>query len=81
MGGISFLFAILFVVSLFYKNLPILITSFIMVTGGVMGLLDDLLGLKVKEYQKVVKTFLRYCSNRYLKFRCFRRSRITTDKS
>src|SRR5574344_392984 len=52
MGGISFLFAILFVVSLFYKNLPILITSFIMVTGGVMGLLDDLLGLKVKEYQK-----------------------------
>ena len=26
-----------------------------MLTGGVMGLLDDLLGLKVKEYQKVVK--------------------------
>lgn len=55
MGGIAFLFAILFIVSIYYKNTNILIASFVMLTGGVMGLLDDLLGLKVKEYQKVVK--------------------------
>lgn len=55
MGGIAFLFAILFIVSIYYRNTNILIASFIMLTGGVMGLLDDLLGLKIKEYQKVVK--------------------------
>jgi phospho-N-acetylmuramoyl-pentapeptide-transferase len=58
MGGIAFLFAILFVMSLFYNNTTILIASFIMMTGGVMGLIDDLLGLKVKEYQKVVKNVI-----------------------
>ena len=55
MGGIAFLFAILLILSLYYKNTNLLIISFIMLTGGVMGLLDDLLGLRVKEYQKVVK--------------------------
>ncbi len=55
MGGISFLFVILLIVSIYYKDTHILIASFIMLTGGVMGLLDDLLGLRVKEYQKVVK--------------------------
>ena len=55
MGGIAFLFTILLIVSLYYRNLDILIISLIMLTGGVMGLLDDLLGLRVKEYQKVVK--------------------------
>ena len=55
MGGIAFLFSILLIVSLYYKNTDILIISFIMLTGGVMGLLDDLLGLRVKEHQKVVK--------------------------
>lgn len=55
MGGIAFLFTILLILSLYYKNTDILIISFIMLTGGVMGLLDDLLGLRVKEYQKVVK--------------------------
>ena len=55
MGGIAFLFTILLIVSLYYRNLYILIISLVMLTGGVMGLLDDLLGLRVKEYQKVVK--------------------------
>lgn len=55
MGGIAFLFSTLFIVSIYYKNADILIISFIMLTGGVMGMLDDLLGLKIKEYQKVVK--------------------------
>lgn len=55
MGGIAFLFTILLALSLYFRNNDILIISFIMLTGGVMGLLDDLLGLRVKEYQKVVK--------------------------
>ena len=55
MGGISFLFAILFIISLYYNNTILLLTSLIMISGGIMGLLDDLLGLKVKEHQQVVK--------------------------
>ena len=55
MGGIAFLFAVLFVVCLYYRNTHVLVLSLIMITGGVMGMLDDLLGLRVKEYQKVVK--------------------------
>ena len=55
MGGLAFLFAITFIISIYYQNTAILIVSFIMFTSGLMGLIDDLLGLKVKEYQKVVK--------------------------
>ena len=52
MGGIAFLFAILFVVCLYYRNTHVLVLSLIMITGGVMGMLDDLLGLRVKEYHR-----------------------------
>jgi len=61
MGGIAFLFSILFVASIYFKVLDpvnyqyILIISFIMITAGVAGLLDDLIGFKVKEYQKLIK--------------------------
>ena len=54
MGGIAFLFTIPFILALYYKNVPIAVVSFIMLTGGLVGLVDDLIGLKVKEVQKVV---------------------------
>ena len=54
MGGIAFLFTISLIIALYYQNTPILIVSFIMLTGGIVGLLDDLIGLKVKEVQKIV---------------------------
>lgn len=54
MGGIAFLFTILILIAIYYQNTPILITSFIMLAGGIMGLVDDLIGLKVKEIQKIV---------------------------
>ncbi len=54
MGGIAFLFTISFIIALYYQNTPILIVSFIMLTGGIVGLVDDLIGLKVKEVQKLV---------------------------
>ncbi|MBZ9571285.1 phospho-N-acetylmuramoyl-pentapeptide-transferase [Methanobrevibacter sp. TMH8] len=55
MGGIAFLFSVLFIVSIYFKNQYILITSLIMLTAGIAGLLDDLIGFKVKEYQKLIK--------------------------
>lgn len=55
MGGIGFLFTVLLLISIYYKNIPILITSFIMIAAGIMGLVDDLIGLKVKEVQKLIK--------------------------
>lgn len=55
MGGIAFLFAVLLITSIYYKDHIILITCFIMVAAGIMGLVDDLLGLKVAEVQKLVK--------------------------
>lgn len=54
MGGIAFLFSISLIIALYYQNTPILIVSFIMLTGGIVGLVDDLIGLKVKEVQKIV---------------------------
>ena len=55
MGGIAFLFSVLFVGAIYFKNEYILITSLIMLTAGIAGLLDDLIGFKVKEYQKLIK--------------------------
>lgn len=55
MGGIAFLLTILLILSIYYKNNLIFNTCFIMIAAGVMGLVDDLLGLKVSEVQKLVK--------------------------
>ena len=49
MGGIAFLFVILLIIAIYYNNTPILIMSYIMLAGGIVGLLDDLIGLKVKK--------------------------------
>ncbi len=54
MGGIAFLFTILLITSIFHSQINILVTSFIMLAAGIVGLVDDLIGLKVKEIQKVV---------------------------
>lgn len=55
MGGIAFLFVVLFVGAIYFENQYIFITLLIMLTAGIAGLLDDLIGFKVKEYQKLVK--------------------------
>lgn len=54
MGGIAFLFTICLIIALYYHNTPILLLSFIMLAGGIVGMVDDLIGLKVKEIQKIV---------------------------
>jgi phospho-N-acetylmuramoyl-pentapeptide-transferase len=55
MGGIGILMAALFVSCIYFKNTYLIITCFIMMTAGLVGLLDDLIGLKTKELQKIVK--------------------------
>ncbi len=54
MGGIAFLFTISLIIALYYQNTPILLVSYIMLAAGIVGLVDDLIGLKVKEIQKIV---------------------------
>ena len=54
MGGIAFLFTLSLIIALYYQNTQILIVSFIMLAGGIVGMVDDLIGLKVKEIQKIV---------------------------
>jgi phospho-N-acetylmuramoyl-pentapeptide-transferase len=55
MGGIAFLYSILFIASIYYRNPLIIIPSLIMVVAGITGLMDDLMGLNSKEIQKVIK--------------------------
>ena len=54
MGGVAFLFVMSLVFSLYYQDTTIAILSFIMLIGGFIGLIDDFIGLKVKEVQKIV---------------------------
>ena len=54
MGGIAFLFTIALIISISYRHAQISVLSFIILIGGIVGLVDDLIGLKVKEVQKVV---------------------------
>ena len=54
MGGIAFLFAMALIISISYKHAQIAILSFIILFGGIVGMVDDLIGLKIKEVQKVV---------------------------
>jgi phospho-N-acetylmuramoyl-pentapeptide-transferase len=55
MGGLAFLYSILFIASIYYKHPLIIITSLVMVVAGITGLIDDLIGLSSKEIQKVIK--------------------------
>ncbi len=55
MGGIGMLMGILFMTCIYFQNHYLLITCLIMLISGLVGLIDDLLGLKTKEIQKIVK--------------------------
>ncbi|WP_455645116.1 glycosyltransferase family 4 protein [Methanosphaera sp.] len=58
MGGFGILIGVI-LVSLFlfgwYENSYLLVTALMMLVAGIFGMFDDLLGFKVKEYQKVVR--------------------------
>jgi phospho-N-acetylmuramoyl-pentapeptide-transferase len=57
MGGFGILLGVLLIATVTYQlqaNSYLIITVIMMVVGGFFGMFDDLLGFKVKEYQKVV---------------------------
>lgn len=58
MGGFGILLGITLIALVTYNWLSVSylqITVFMMIAAGIFGMFDDLLGFKVKEYQKVVK--------------------------
>ena len=55
MGGIAILLGVLLLACVYYTDKNLILTVLIMVTAGIVGLMDDLIGLKTKEIQKVIK--------------------------
>ena len=55
MGGLAILLGVLLLACIFYTDKSLVLTVMIMMTAGVVGLMDDLIGLKTKEIQKVIR--------------------------
>lgn len=55
MGGLAILLGILLILSIYYQNKLLVITVGVMMVASIIGLFDDLLGLKTKEFQKVAE--------------------------
>jgi len=55
MGGLAILLGILLTSSIYFANKYLMLTAIIMATAGIIGLMDDLIGLKTKEVQKKVR--------------------------
>jgi phospho-N-acetylmuramoyl-pentapeptide-transferase len=54
MGGLAMLMGVLLLACVFYSDKNLVLTVIIMMTAGIVGLMDDLIGLKTKEIQKVI---------------------------
>jgi phospho-N-acetylmuramoyl-pentapeptide-transferase len=55
MGGLAIILAVIFTSGFYFSNLNLILTALIMVTAGIIGLMDDLIGLKIKDIQKVIR--------------------------
>lgn len=55
MGGLAILLGAALAASLYCNEKNLILTVLIMLSAGLVGLLDDLLGLKIKEVQKVAR--------------------------
>ena len=55
MGGLAILLGILLTASIYYTNKYLMLTTMLMMTAGLIGLMDDLIGLRTKEIQKKVR--------------------------
>ncbi|BAW31283.1 predicted phospho-N-acetylmuramoyl-pentapeptide-transferase [Methanothermobacter sp. MT-2] len=55
MGGLGMLLAIISMAILLKDNINLILTTLIIMASALIGLLDDLLGLRTKEVQKVVR--------------------------
>ena len=54
MGGLGILMGVLLLACVYYTDKNLILTVIIMLTAGIVGLMDDLIGLKTKEIQKVI---------------------------
>ncbi len=55
MGGLAILMGVLLITCVYYTDKNLILTVMIMMTAGIVGLMDDLIGLKTKEIQKVIQ--------------------------
>ncbi len=55
MGGFAMLMGVLLLACVYYTDKNLILTVMIMMTAGIVGLMDDLIGLKTKEIQKVIR--------------------------
>ena len=55
MGGLAILMGVLLIACVYYTDKNLILTVMIMMTAGIVGLMDDLIGLKTKEIQKVIR--------------------------
>ncbi len=55
MGGLAILMGVLLLACIFYSDKTLVLTVIIMMVAGIVGLMDDLIGLKTKEIQKVIR--------------------------
>jgi len=55
MGGVAILLGVLLLACVYYTDKNLVLTVMIMMTAGIIGLMDDLIGLKTKEIQKVIR--------------------------
>ena len=54
-GGLAIILGLLLIVCIYSGNKILTITTGVMVVAAIIGLFDDLLGLKIKEFQKVAR--------------------------
>ena len=55
MGGLAIILGILLTACVYFKNSNLVITTILMLTASIIGLMDDLIGLRTKEIQKKIK--------------------------
>ena len=55
MGGLAILMGVLLLACIFYSDKNLVLTVIIMMVAGIVGLMDDFIGLKTKEIQKVIR--------------------------
>jgi len=55
MGGIGILLGILITTCIYFKNENLVLMTMLMLTASLIGLFDDLIGLKTKEIQKKIR--------------------------
>lgn len=82
MGGMAMLLGILVAAAVYFTQKNLILTVIIMMGAGLVGLLDDLLGLKVKELQKVVRNIsLQAVEIGRLTLKPNEEARVTTEKA